>query len=389
MTMQPRALTSSCAALGTTLLLLAHPAHAQPDADVADESAPLEPGAKLALQIEPGIATALSDPQAQRTDAGFGQTIKLLFGLTRYLDVGPTAAFTTLRSSSAMPTSGTSWAFGGGARLMRPHDERDFYGLSPWVDADLLYIRTGSLDRPGFAAAVGLAIPIDERRRFWVGPYARYFQILQGNPAGYDNRDAKILDVGISLEIGFGLEHRREPTRVAAVAPAVIEPPAPIAVSDRDHDGVPDDSDNCPDVAGPVESSGCPIYEKVIVKPDKLELKEKIAFAWDSAQLDEASRPVLDEVAKALNDNPGFTVAVNGNASSDGDDAHNQILSAQRATAVLDYLVAHGVARDRLASKGFSSSIPSTSNDTAAGRVANRRVEFVVEFIIVMKGSTP
>src|SRR5207249_8390028 len=98
MAMQTRTLLSStCALLGTTLL--AQPARAQPDSvDTGVEaSAPRpEPGAKLSLQIEPGLATALSDPQSDRTDAGFGQTVKVLFGLTRYLEVGPTAAFTTL-----------------------------------------------------------------------------------------------------------------------------------------------------------------------------------------------------------------------------------------------------------------------------------------------------
>src|SRR5678809_517049 len=134
-------MSSTCALLGTTLL--AQPAFAEPDHfDTGAEAPPPEPGAKLTLQIEPGIATALSDPQSQRTDAGFGQTVKVLFGLTRFLEVGPSASFTTLRSSDEMATttSGTSWAFGGGARLMRPHDEVSLYGVSPWVDADMLYV---------------------------------------------------------------------------------------------------------------------------------------------------------------------------------------------------------------------------------------------------------
>jgi outer membrane protein OmpA-like peptidoglycan-associated protein len=51
--------------------------------------------------------------------------------------------------------------------------------------------------------------------------------------------------------------------------------------------------------------------------------------------------------------------------------------------------VAHGVAKDRLVSKGFSSSMPAQSNHTAAGRVTNRRVELVVNFIILSEGKTP
>jgi outer membrane protein OmpA-like peptidoglycan-associated protein len=378
--------------MGTTLMLAAPLAHAQPPIETdteGDASARrLEPF-QLSVSVEPGLAMAMTDPQSQRTDAGFGQTLKLLFGVTPYLEIGPTAAFTTLPTAASMTTPGTAWAFGGGARLMRPHDAVGFYGISPWVDADALYVRTGGLDRPGFAAAAGLAMPLDDRRRFWLGPYARYFQILQGERSGFDNRDAKILELGISLEVGTGLERKRA-ARVAVAEPAMLVPaPLPVPAPDRDGDGVSDATDSCPDVAGTAENAGCPVYEKVIVQPDKLVLKEKIAFAWNSALIGDTSRPALDEVAQALRDNLSFRVQVDGHASSEGGDVHNQALSEERASAVVDYLVARGVARDRLISKGFSSSVPAATNGTAAGRETNRRVEFVVDFIIVKKGNTP
>lgn len=50
---------------------------------------------------------------------------------------------------------------------------------------------------------------------------------------------------------------------------------------------------------------------------------------------------------------------------------------------MLDYLASHGVSRDRLGAKGFSSSAPIDTNATAEGREKNRRVEFVVFFSIV------
>src|SRR5204863_106662 len=128
------------------------------------------------------------------------------------------------------------------------------------------------------------------------------------------------LELGITLEVGLGLETKRTRTEVAIVEPAPV--PVPTPAPDRDRDGVLDAADNCPDAAGPVENAGCPVYERVIVKPDKLELTDKIAFEWDSANLDPVSRPALDEVARALNDNPNFRVQVDGHASSDGDDAH-------------------------------------------------------------------
>jgi outer membrane protein OmpA-like peptidoglycan-associated protein len=176
----------------------------------------------------------------------------------------------------------------------------------------------------------------------------------------------------------------REPVvaREEVSTPVAVVPPPP---SDRDGDTVVDADDNCPDVAGIVSNGGCPVYEKVIVKPDKLELEEKIAFKWNSANLEDASYPLLDEVAKALKDNPGFKVQVEGHASSDGNYDYNQTLSERRAQAVLDYLTTHGVAADRVVSKGFGSDEPNSTNTTVAGRESNRRVEFIVSFIIVEK----
>jgi outer membrane protein OmpA-like peptidoglycan-associated protein len=378
--------------IGMAILVVAPIAHAEPEVEGDAPSRRLAPGLKVSLHVEPALAMALTDPQSGRTEAGIGQTVKVLFGVMRYLEIGPTAAFTTLPTATSMATSGTAWAFGGGARVMRPHDaaggRAGLYAVSPWIDADALYVRTGGLDRAGFAVAAGLAVPLDDRRRFWIGPYVRYFQIIQGNRAGFDNRDAKILDIGVSLEVGSGLAQRQARVATAEPPPAAIEP-VEAPVLDRDHDGVADAADSCPDVAGPVANAGCPVEEKVAVQPDKLELTKKIAFEWDSARLDAISRPALAEIAQKLKDNPNFRVEVDGHASSDGEDGHNQTLSEARATAVVDQLVSLGVARGRLVSKGFSSSVPAATNTTAAGRVANRRVEFVVDFIIIPESKTP
>ncbi len=362
-------------------------AHAQ-DATVEEAANPtFGDGPHVSLKVESGVATAVSHPQSQMTEAGFRQALKLMFGVSRSFAVGPSAAFTTLPSSGA-GDSATAWAFGATARLERPRDLPGHWiqAASPWVDADLSYVRTGPLNRMGFAGAVGIAVPVDHERKFWFGPFIRYSQIVQGDRANFDNRDAKVISIGLSLEVGAGLVHRQ---RMASVV--VPEPPPPAAViaevpaADRDGDSVADVNDNCPDVPGVASNAGCPVYARVIIKPDKLELKEKIAFKWDSATLEDASFPLLDEVAQALKDNARFKVQVDGHASSDGDDDHNQTLSEQRAHAVLDYLVAHGVAPDRLISKGFGSSTPNSTNTTSAGREANRRVEFVVSFIIVEK----
>jgi outer membrane protein OmpA-like peptidoglycan-associated protein len=337
----------------------------------------------LALEFAPGVTIPLTAPQTDHFSVGGSESIKLLIGLTPFLDVGPTASFTYLPGKNN-ENSGTAWGLGGGLRLKRPHDAEDMYGISPWAAVDALYIRTGDLNRPGFAAAVGASVPVGESRAFWIGPFARYNQILQGTRDGFDNRDAKLLTLGIAVEFGNGLE--RKPAEVAAVGaanPAQPCLPDPNACPDRDHDGVCDAVDHCPEVPGPVEDFGCPHYKKIVVRKDKLELKEKLYFAWDQATLEAASYPVLDEVVQALKDNKNFKVQAEGHTDSSGGDDHNQTLSEKRAAAVVDYLVAHGIDKDRLVSKGFSSSQPLDTNQTAAGRENNRRVEFVVHFQIL------
>ena len=344
----------------------------------------------FSLKLEPGIAIPLTAPQSQVYDVGGGQSLKALFGLTPYVDVGPSASFMFLPASAALAESGVVWGLGGGVRIKRPHDAESASGMSPWFDADALYVRTGDLNRPGFDAALGVSLPVGEARAFWLGPFVRYLHVFQPERAGYDNADAKILSIGLSLEVGSGVERKRapvEPVVVASVPVAVPCPACPDACPDRDKDGVPDAVDRCPDVVGDTDHWGCPNYQKIVVKPDKLELKEKLYFAWDQAKIEPASYPALDEVVQALKDNQGFRVQVEGHTDSSGADDHNQTLSEKRADAVVEYLAAHGIAKDRLVSKGFSSSVPIGSNTTVAGRENNRRVEFVVHFIILNTGS--
>lgn len=340
----------------------------------------------FSLKIEPGVSIPLTAPQSQIYGIGGGESLKALFGLTPYLDIGPTASFMLLPASTTLAESGVAWGLGAGLRLKRPHDAESLGGISPWVDADALYVRTGALNRPGFDAAVGVSVPLGEERHYWIGPFVRYMHIIQPIRAGYDNHDAKLLTLGISLEFGSGIE--RKPEAVAAV-PAEIRTVTKEVVScpDRDGDSVPDNMDRCPDVAGVWETYGCPAYKKIVVKPDKLELKEKLYFAWDESKLESESFPVMDEVVQALKDNKGFRVQVDGHTDSTGPNDHNQTLSEARAQTVVDYLVAHGIAADRLTSKGFASSEPLDTNATASGRENNRRVEFVVFFKLLTEGS--
>jgi outer membrane protein OmpA-like peptidoglycan-associated protein len=68
-------------------------------------------------------------------------------------------------------------------------------------------------------------------------------------------------------------------------------------------------------------------------------------------------------------------VEVAGHTDGRGSSAHNLDLSTRRAKAVMNYFTRHGIAADRLTSKGYGETQPVGNNYTEEGRVKNRRVE--------------
>lgn len=105
-----------------------------------------------------------------------------------------------------------------------------------------------------------------------------------------------------------------------------------------------------------------------------------IFFDTDSARLQPASFPALEQVAKLLSERRALKLYVVGHSDSQGSFGHNQKLSAERAASVLAALVERfGVAGDRLAAHGVGPLAPATGNASEAGRGRNRRVEIVVQ----------
>jgi len=174
---------------------------------------------------------------------------------------------------------------------------------------------------------------------------------------------------------------------------------------DTDGDGVPDRYDRCActPARAEVDREGCPIPIPVeepapipapVVAaapppapepepepapppvPPRLILKG-VNFASDSWELTPASHAVLDEVAASLLAWPEVRVRIDGHTDSTNTDAHNQVLSENRAKAVKDYLVSKGVDPSRLETKGWGESMPIADNATVEGRAINRRVELV------------
>ncbi|GEM_PF-1810101 len=144
----------------------------------------------------------------------------------------------------------------------------------------------------------------------------------------------------------------------------------PVATQDADGDGVPDAADACPGtLAGvKVDERGCAIEQTTIV-PD-------INFAYASATLDDKSTTVLDNIADMMKSQPDLRAEVGGHTDNN---VHfpekNRLLSQRRAEVVRDYLVARGIESSRLSAAGYGDTKPIVSNDTADGRAQNRRVE--------------
>ncbi len=90
------------------------------------------------------------------------------------------------------------------------------------------------------------------------------------------------------------------------------------------------------------------------------------------------AREKLAKVAGILLAYPGLNIAVGGYTDNVGSNQLNQNLSEHRAGSVRDYLVQQGVSGNSVTATGFGNSVPVASNNNAAGRQANRRVELVV-----------
>jgi OOP family OmpA-OmpF porin len=100
-----------------------------------------------------------------------------------------------------------------------------------------------------------------------------------------------------------------------------------------------------------------------------------VNFDFNKATLRPESTAVLQKAAATLQALPKLKLEVQGHTDSVGDDAYNARLSNQRAEAVRAWLAGHGVAADRLSSKGYGKSTPIASNDSDEGRARNRRVD--------------
>jgi outer membrane protein OmpA-like peptidoglycan-associated protein len=155
---------------------------------------------------------------------------------------------------------------------------------------------------------------------------------------------------------------------------------------DDDSDGVPNDEDDCPEqketINGVDDDDGCPDGgpAKVIYEGGEIRITEAVHFRTGSAEIDPVSHSILDQVALTMKANKQIErVRVEGHTDDTGPRDLNMKLSQQRAESVRRYLISRGVSPDRLTAKGYGPDDPVIDEKTEAARAKNRRVEFIVE----------
>lgn len=187
------------------------------------------------------------------------------------------------------------------------------------------------------------------------------------------SKDAIVLQLGIMLQpwakksTGNIIAMHAQPEEQLALEEN--SPPSAAALSlDSDDDQVEDAVDECPNTLPrlEVESTGCPVYNGIV---------SGVNFELDSDKLTLNAQRVLIDVAKTLKQHPRSAVDVHAYTDSAGSEPYNLSLSELRALAVSNFLVEHGVGRNRLNSVGFGEQSPIDTNNTKAGRANNRRVE--------------
>ncbi len=110
----------------------------------------------------------------------------------------------------------------------------------------------------------------------------------------------------------------------------------------------------------------------------KITFDSGILFETNSSELQPTAKANIASLSRILNKYPDTNILVEGDTDNEGTEEYNQKLSERRAQSVADYQKAQGVAGSRISTVGFGEVNPVVSNETAAGRRQNRRVEVAI-----------
>ena len=160
----------------------------------------------------------------------------------------------------------------------------------------------------------------------------------------------------------------------------------PEADPDDDHDGVPNSEDDCPKeketINGFQDEDGCPDTgdRRVIYEDGQVKVLDTVRFESGSAKLKPESYSLLNQVALTIRANPEIRhVRIEGHTDETGTHELNMQLSRERAQAVRTYLINRRIEGSRLSAEGYGPDRPLVHGTDEKARAKNRRVDFIVE----------
>jgi len=108
-------------------------------------------------------------------------------------------------------------------------------------------------------------------------------------------------------------------------------------------------------------------------------LNNDILFKYGKADLSKNSKQTLNRAVELLNQIPNRSLVIQGHTDSSGSAEFNMELSEKRAKSVYDYMMSQGLNIKNVTYKGYGETKPVADNGTQEGRMANRRVEFIIK----------
>jgi len=369
---------------------------------------------KTVVTLDAPVALPISTPLKDRFGLGSIPSLSaavpmrpwLLVGLRLhcgFLSNGPAPSDPKMKD----PGTGGLGALLVSARVRPSGKDGESMATGPWLEIGAGPGLTGSLVRATGEAGVGWNFDL---AGFAVGPSARYLHVVQPSDA-LDGNDARILLFGI--EIALRDPRQNKPTEQAVAEAAAAEPPKS---QDRDGDGIPDDVDKCPDdpedkdgfedtdgcpdpdndgdgipdakdacpnepetVNGIKDDDGCPDEGSVVVKKDRIYMKERLLFDTNRARVRTEGRPALTAVLALWTQHPEWDhLIVDGHTDRHGPDKYNLWLSHLRAERVRKKLIDMGLPEEKLTLRAFGRRSPRVPEQTEEADRENRRVEFVI-----------
>lgn len=369
---------------------------------------------KSVVTVDVPVAIPLSSPLKDRFGIGAMPSLGAAIPVAPWLQLGLRLRCGFLSNGPAPSQPGLKDPGIGGltalllsARVRPTGEEGKSLAAGPWMEVGLGPGLTGNLVRATAEAGLGWNF-------LWggvaVGPTARYLQVVQSsNPL--DSTDAKLVLLGIEVALRDPHPGRASETQVAT---AVATDSA--KVQDRDGDGIPDDVDQCPNepedkdgfqdddgcpdpdndgdgipdavdkcpnepetVNGFQDDDGCPDEGPIVVKKDRIYLKEHLLFDTNRARVKTEGRPALRAVLEVWTRHPEWDhLIVDGHTDRHGPDAYNLWLSHLRAERVRKKLIDMGFPEDKLTLRAFGRRQLHVPEQTEEADRENRRVEFVI-----------